>query len=230
MRRELRRLEEGHRDNIAALQRQIETLQRQSEPVEKALAQDRRQIAELRESIAGEQKTAAKSQAWIKLVADAAAPIAHRVAQRVHHSPISDAPKRADEYVAALALLKSSDSLEQARGLQQFAKLVGEEWAPARSIELTNQRVEWNGGRNSQHACVLRLGAVTKMFVTENGQTVGVWTGDSKSGDSKSQWRTELPSAVEAQVKEVMAIAREQRPPAIVPVPLPRPAAPESQK
>jgi hypothetical protein len=225
VRREQRLLEEGHRDKVAALARQIETLERQWEPVQKALADERRQIEQLRESIAGEQKTAAESRAWIKQVVDAATPVVQRIAKRANRSPLADAPKRAEDYAAALARLKASDSSEQARGLEEFAKLIGEEWNPARSIDVTNERVEWNGGKNSQHAWVLRLGAVTKMFVTEDGRTVGVWT-----GDPKLTWRTELPSDIEAQVKQVVAIAREQRPPAVVPVPLARPTGPESQK
>ncbi len=215
VRRERLEADERHRAVLAQLDRQIGTLESQLESSERFVADQRQEIASLDASLAADEKSAADAKAWIDLVADRVAPFADRAKRRIERSATPDASVRVADMADALKLLRADDSQHRAEGASDALRLVGEDWQTARTVSVTNEPIVFDGGDRSQHAWVYRLGLASKAFVSEDGQTVGLW-----SGDPRSPWRLDLPEAERERIRDLFAVVREKQPPAVVAVPV----------
>jgi hypothetical protein len=151
----------------------------------------------------------------INLVADAARPVARRASQTMRTSASDDAPRRQAEFDQAAAWLDDRDPPQRVKGVQAVCRLFGEEWTSARAVELENAPVLLENGSQMHQAWVIRFGNVAKVFVAEDGRAAGVW-----SHDAANPWRLDLPEPTRRQLDDLVAIVREQRPPAVVPVPV----------
>lgn len=232
VRGERRDADERLRDAIARTDRQIETLQAQVAESERAVAEQREQIAALDAAVAADKHTSAAAGAWIAGVADRIAPVADRARRRIERSAAGDAAARASDLSDALTLLgdgddgdgdgdnNGGDPQRRGEGAGDVLRILGEGWLAARTVSVTNEPIVLDAGQRSQHAWVYRLGLVSKAFVSEDGQTVGLW-----SGEPSSPWRVDLTEQQREQVRALFEIVRERQPPAVVPAPIFRAAS-----
>lgn len=230
VRRERRDADEQLREALARTDRQIATLQAQVAESERAVAEQRAEIAALDAAIAADKQTSAAAGAWIAGVADRIAPVADRARRRIERSAAGDAAVRASDLSDALTLLGDGDDGDgdnnrgdpqrRGEGADDVLRILGEGWLAARTVSVTNEPIVLDAGQRSQHAWVYRLGLVSKAFVSEDGQTVGLW-----SGEPSSPWRVDLTEQQREQVRALFEIVRERQPPAVVPAPIFRAAS-----
>jgi hypothetical protein len=215
VRRDAASAEKKHHDDLARVQRQIDTLANQLGPAEEAVKDQRGQIKTLETKIAGDKQSAATNRAWLARLARSAAPIADAAQQRSQSYAAEDPASRSLAFTDTGKLIRDENSGRQASGVKELTRLFSDEWLPARTVGLTNQQVVLDSGARSHHAWVYRLGLVSKVFVAEGGEPIGNWT-----GADKSPWNLDLPAETQAQIRALMEVAREQQAPAIVPVPV----------
>jgi hypothetical protein len=215
VRREASSAEKQHHDALARTQRQIDTLANQLGPAEEAVKDQRGQIETLEKKIAADKQAAATNRAWIARLARSAAPIVDAAQTRSQSYAAEESARRALAFAETAKLIRDEASGRQASGVKELTRLFSDEWLPARTVGLTNQQVILDSGARSHHAWVYRLGLVSKVFVAEGGEPIGVWT-----GETKSPWKLDVPVETQAEISRLMDVAREQQAPAIVPIPI----------
>lgn len=215
IRRERSAVEPRRRDELAKVQRQIEMLRSQLAPAESAAAETRERIEQLEAKLAADRKTAAANCAWINQVSAAAVPVAAAAAGRIRRDSAEAPANVAASFAAIRERLARSDASEQAAAVGELCRSFGDQWLPARTVSLTNERVALDSGRRAHHAWVYRSGLASHVFVSEAGDVVGV-----SSGNSADPWTVEIPEAMQQQVRQLIAVAREQKPPTILPIPV----------
>jgi hypothetical protein len=202
-----------HREAVARVDRQIETLQDQLGPAEESIADQRAQLSDLQTSLARDKETIRASHAWAERIATAAVPIAESAARRsAPHSPDSLAgTSGAFAHVSRRLAEKSHD---RAASVAELCRLFGEQWLPARSVSFSSEQVKLDAGKRAVHAWVYRVGLASAAFASEDGKIVGVSSGDA------AQWSVDLPDSAKDQIRQLIDVAREQKPPAILRVPV----------
>jgi hypothetical protein len=222
--RDRSRLASGRRrESVAALERQIARLQTELNGAERAVAAGRDRIAALEAKVAEQEDAATAARAWIELAAGAAKPLAEGALGRLGRGAGPAQSRRGASFRQAIADLVAGDPARRAAGFQAVCTAIGEEWQPARSIHLTTAPVLLEDGRRLEHARVLDIGIATRLFVSEDEDTVGLW-----AGEPTAPWRLELTPETRAQAREVIDVVRERRPPALATTPVwyaPAPAA-----
>ena len=127
-------------------------------------------------------------------------------------NPDASAERIAAAVPGATALPTGDDPRATVRAIEALMTRAGDLLSTSRAIELTNEPVPLDGGDRRVHAWILRIGAVGTIFVSEDGEDVGVREGEA--------WRTDLTADEREAVREAIAIARGRRRPALTPVPL----------
>lgn len=215
VRHDAQRAEEEHQSQIGRIQRQIELLQQQLNPAETAAEADRQEIVELEKQIRDRERAIANASKWIAHVSDSVKLLAVRAGQRVRNGVNEQQLRRLAEIAGTVELLSSDDPVARVDGIREFFRVLGEEWLPARSVTLANQPVYTAGDQEMVHAWVVGFGLVAKAFVSEDGKLAGI-----SSGEPESDWNLDLPEDAEQQVRELVGVVREQRPPAVTPLPI----------
>jgi len=215
LRQAQRREKESHQAQVEQIRRQIELLQQELNPAEEAAKNQQQEIARLKDEIAKQEDLAAKAHAWINQAADKVKPLAAETSRRVHNGVGEQKLRRLTEFSKAVELLGSQEPLERVEGIRGFFRGLGEEWLPARSVTLSNEPVFTESGQEMAHAWVVGFGLVAKAFASEDGQRTGI-----SSSDPDSDWKLDLPTDVKQQVRELIEVVREQRPPAVTPLPV----------
>lgn len=210
-----RRAEAIHLQRADAIQRQIELLQQSLQPVTDAAKMERQEMATLEATINEQEELAERARAWINHTADAVAQVAERVRQRVRLAAGGEKLRRLTEVNKAIELLGDGGPPRRIEGIHEFLRVLGDEWLPARSVTLGNEAVFTDGDQKMEHAWVVGFGLAAKVFVTEDSQRVGIW-----SGKSDADWNLNLPEDARQQVRELVGVVREQRPPAVAPLPV----------
>lgn len=223
--RETRRSNESqHLDEIAVVDRHIDALRRDLESVERGLNTERQEIAALEGKIAEQKKLAETARAWIEWSAKSSAATVEKAVARVEKSAGPKQGQRTAEFRKSIALLQRTDSKSQVEGIQTYTATLGDEWLPARSTILSNESIMLDGDKQMEFAWMFNIGLATKMFVSEDKKSVGLW-----AGGSEGAWRTDLPAGVRRQTQQVLAVAREELPSAITPIPVWLPPAKASE-
>lgn len=207
---------EAHRGQVAQLEQQIEQLEGQLQPIAADVAAEQKRIAELEKQIEDHQQSGDAAAAWIGDVAAAAQQITDALLQRVAHGTGSRSQVVLRQ---AAESLDSTDPAVQAEGLKMLLTFAGEQWPALRSVSLANQPLLFRKGEQMEHAWVLQIGSAAKVFVSEDEQTVGVW-----SGRPDEPWILDVPGDVRRQIIELVGIVRETRPPGLAPLPILVPA------
>lgn len=215
LRQTQRREEKGHQAQVERIQRQIELLRQELQPIEEAVESEQQEIAHLEGEIAKREKLAANARAWIGAAADKAKPVATAISRRVAQGVGEQKLRRLTEFTKTAELLSSQEPLQRVEGIREFLRVLGDEWLPARSVTLSNETVLTDGGTKLEHAWVVGFGLVAKAFVSEDGQRSGI-----SSTDPESDWKLDLPGDSQQQVRELIEVVREQRPPAVTPLPV----------
>jgi hypothetical protein len=215
VRRERLRADGQHAEELAVLERQIQRLDDELQSLESVTRSQADERAQLEKRILDENRAAASARAWIDVAADVARPIAQRAHQRVDRAAGPQRFRRAGEFGNAARLLGQSDASQRVEGLRELFRAFGEEWLPARSVTLSNEPVSLSGGEQSKHAWVVGLGFVNRLFVSEDGAVSGLW-----SNDPNAPWRLDMPDGTGRQIRDLLDIVRERKPPSISPVPV----------
>lgn len=213
VRRDTSSADKKHRDDLARAQRQIDTLANQLGPAEEAVKDQRGQIETLEKKIAVDKQLAATNRAWIARLARSAAPIVDAAEKRSQSYAAEETAARALAFAETAKLIRDEASGRQASGVKELTRLFSDEWLPARSVGLSNQQVVLDSGARSHHAWVYRLGLVSKVFVAEDGEPIGIWT-----GAETPSWKLDVPAETQAQIRRLMDVAREQQAPAVLPI------------
>lgn len=212
---EQRRAEEIHSQRAEAIRRQIGLLQQSLQPVADAATTQRREIATLEGTINEQDKLAENARAWINHAADAVLSTAVRVRQRVRRDAGDEKLRRLTEIDKTIEFLSDSAPLSRVEGIHEFLRVLGDEWLPARTVTLGNQAVFTDRDQKMEHAWVVGFGRVAKVFVSEDDKRVGIW-----SGKSDADWNLDLPDDAQQQIRDLVGVVREQRPPAVTPLPV----------
>lgn len=215
LRQSHRRADEDHRSQVDRLQRQIELLQQEVDPVEMAASTEQQTIKRLQAEILRQEKLVKNAKAWINQAADKLKPVAVKVSRRVGAGVDEQKLRRLAEFHKAVELLGSKEPLARVDGIAEFLRVLGDEWIPARSITLGNDTVFADGKQTQEHAWVVGFGLVAKVFVSEDGELTGI-----SSGDTETDWNLDLPENVQQQIRDLVGVVREQRPPAVTPLPV----------
>ncbi|MEM1452385.1 MAG: DUF3450 family protein [Planctomycetota bacterium] len=178
---------------IARLDAQVSDLRADLEDLERDGREATDDALELAAEIDAARARSDRARAWIAL----ARASAERIAAAVP---------------GATALPTGDDPRATVRAIEALMTRAGDLLSTSRAIELTNEPVPLDGGDRRVHAWILRIGAVGTIFVSEDGEDVGVREGEA--------WRTDLTADEREAVREAIAIARGRRRPALTPVPL----------
>jgi hypothetical protein len=213
-----------HREQVDRIDRQVQLLTDQFAAAEEAVTDERTQIAALEKSLSADRETIRLSNAWVDKIATAAVPVAESAAQRSSSSS-TDALSSAELAFAGIGKrLSDQTSKERAASVGELCRLFGEQWLPARSVSLASEQVALDGGKRAVHAWVYRVGLASAAFASEDGNTVGATSGNpglNNAGlDNAGYWSVQLPDAAQAQIRQLIDVAREQKPPAILLVPI----------
>ncbi len=202
-----------HRDR----QQQRESLKEQIARLERDLAGVQGDIDDVQDDIAEiqqEHQTLNEQSGQIHLALDtlreSATPIAERTHRRIASGIAFDREERIVRIEAVQALLEGAYP-EQIDALIHLTDVALAEVQYAGQRELGNRPI-WIDQRK-HHGFVYRLGLLTEGFVSEDGRQVGVF--DQKQVD----WRSGI-AGLERDVPAIIATMRQQRPPALLAVPI----------
>jgi len=157
----------------------------------------------------------AKELAAVRAWAQAARPVALRLAESIRAGIPHRRDARAEAFEQAAALLgtESEDGAAEAEGLQRFLAAAGQEMQLAATREVKSETVALSEDV-SKHAYVARFGLVNEIFVTEDGTHAGI-----ASRDAATPWRVLAdPADVEA-ITAILDCVRKRRAPELLAVP-----------
>lgn len=215
LRQEHRRSDDEHRSQIGRVQRQIELLQQELDPVETAAKTEQQTIIRLESQIQNQEKLAANAKAWINQAADNLKPLAVNVTRRVGAGVSEQKLRRLAEFSKAVELLGSEEPLARVDGIAEFLRVLGDEWLPSRSVTLSSDTVLVYSEQRQEHAWVVGVGLVAKVFVSEDGKLTGI-----SLGGTGTDWELDLSEDVQQQVRDLIGVVREQRPPTVTSLPV----------
>jgi hypothetical protein len=207
--------EKQHQEDLARIRRQTETLDGQLGPAEEAVKDQREQIARLEQEVAANEAATNANRAWIARLAKPAVEVAARAEQRSLTSAADEPSSRSAAFAATAKMLADESPSRRADGLKDLLRFYSDDWQPARTVGLSNQQVILDGGQRSYHAWVYRLGLVSKSFVAEGGNPMGLWT-----GQADTPWTLDLSAEAKERIVLLIDVAREQKAPMILSVPV----------
>ena len=208
-----RREADDHQRKSSQIKARIDQLKGEAERPQVTVKNEREVIGQLKQKIAADQTQLKAAKNWIQQAVTLAKPIAEKVLLRARRSP--GERKRLSRFEEVVKQLGEKRTEVQLAGLRGFLQAVGEEWAPARAISVSNGRVRLEGGRRSEHAWIVGLGLLTRAFVSEDGKTVGI-----TSNNPKRPWRLFLPEEATNQIRYLVDVVRDREPPSLTPFPV----------
>ncbi|MFW6032926.1 MAG: DUF3450 family protein [Phycisphaeraceae bacterium] len=210
----------SHRSAVDALERQIDRLETDLSRIGKDAAAQEQAVADLRTRRQELEQSADAASELVTHAAEAAAPVAAAIEQRVSEGiPFEKAPRRSRAEAIA-AGLDEPGLMEQSAALTDLWSMLDAEFRLAGGRDLWNEPVRLQQGRRV-HAYQVRLGLIGQWFVSEDRQTLGL------AAPGRDQpWLLKLPGAWQTPLREAVGILREQRPPGLTPVPFAHPQTP----
>ena len=154
-------------------------------------------------------------------MAKSARPIARRMALRISSGIPHRRDKRAAEFIEVDRILSLGDDKGNARALLRFWGAVAEELRLLKTRQLTNVEVPLGDGR-TKHAYVARLGLVNELFVSEDGETVGI-----AARRAAEPWRLVTDPVDRKRIVNALQMLQQRRPPRVELLPFLLPADPE---
>jgi hypothetical protein len=203
---------QSHRDDLARVDRQIERLGEDKESVREVVAAHQKSVLSLQQSAKNRDRERMAAEQLIADMADKALPIVQQTLKRVD---VGIPFQRGDRLIRIKDIikgLKESSGISKGEALVDFFKLAGEELRHARAIEFWNAPLQI--GQQKLHAYVVRLGLVNQIFVSEDGQQVGIF-----GAEERGSWRRDLTEGERAQLLSALKILQGRRPPELLALP-----------
>lgn len=209
-----RRLRESHADAADEATRQIERLRAQLSEANRDGAERQRELSSLEKRLADADEIVTSIRTGVAMLRDPARSTVASVEQRINGGIPRSPNRRLEALRSARTPLDGEAAEDVIHGIRAFAGWLGEEWKDAKTISLSNEPIELEGGERQRHVWMLRLGLASAAWISEDGSSGGIW-----SGDATNPWRVDLSSEELEDLCELFGIVRGHRPPAVVPVP-----------
>jgi len=206
---------EGHQDRVSQVTQRVEALRKDVELLDQVVTAERQELTKLEGELAVAARDAEHARAWIDLAAQPVLGLAEHTLARIKAGPALARSRREAAMQEARLALEAPDAFRKMEGLQLVLRFLSEEWSLAQSVSLSNQIVSSEEGKRQDHAWLLSLGLVTGVFVSEDGQTLGVW-----SGDSRQPWKVDLPADAREHVRAMLRMIRSETPPGLTNAPI----------
>ena len=198
-----------HASALARLEAQIETLEENRDHLQVEASGERKRAADLESKLVLERDALARARADLTAMAASVRPIAQRMASRISSGIPHRRDERAAEFVEVDRILSLGDDKENARALLRFWGAVAEELRLLKTRQLTNVEVRLGGGR-TKHAYVARLGLVNELFVSEDGETVGI-----AARRAAELWRLVTDPVDRQRIVHALQMLQQRRPPGV---------------
>lgn len=213
VRADRRRAQQLHDQQVAELDRQIARLDADQQQVDEALQRQRAELDRLTSEFDAVQGRVDRARLWLRQFHAAVLPLAHDVAGRIERGITFDREARLAPVQRAASV--SSEDMDHAAStpiITAALQRIAEDLAAAQRIELANHAILLQNPARRVDVWRLRLGLAGELFVSEDGQMRGVWSGRA--------WHVNPPQAVADQIDEVFSIVRQKQPPRLIGLPL----------
>jgi len=215
VRREKHEAEQSHNEKTQRLTQQIDRLTEDRSRVESRAAKLKKRVEQRRAELERVKQARERARQLLQTAAEAATPIARATADRVRQGIPFSREARTKRIDAALGALKTDSPKAAGKGMIELLGFFRQELERAGQIKLTNRPVLLDGGKRRVHADVLRIGLAEMMFVSEDGQRVGLAA--EKPGPA---WRFDLSEQQRQRIRSAAGILRQQRPAELIGVPV----------
>ncbi len=212
---------QDHAAAMARIDAQIGTLEENGERLHVEVTGERKRAADLKSELASQRDALAGARVDLTAMAKSARPIARRMALRISSGIPHRRDKRAAEFIEVDRILSLGDDKGNARALLRFWGAVAEELRLLKTRQLTNVEVPLGDGR-TKHAYVARLGLVNELFVSEDGETVGI-----AARRAAEPWRLVTDPVDRKRIVNALQMLQQRRPPRVELLPFLLPADPE---
>ncbi len=208
------RLREQHQAEIAEVERHIERLKDDIEKTNTTLQEERKLVGDLEATIEKDTKIKQVTELVIARAAKIFLPAAERVKKRVDTGITYRRKERQEQIARIIEGIGNPDPQVQADSLNDYLSFLAEELRLANSVNLWNEPVLLDDGKRQKHAYQIRLGLVNHFFISEDGKTIGL-----AAKEADREWNLNLDDARQQQLRAVLDILQERRPPRVISVP-----------
>jgi Skp family chaperone for outer membrane proteins len=202
----------GHQKEIERLDDQIARLNRQLQEVRSRVEAAEQQKNQLSATIDRLKRTHQRYRQAIQRTAGAIQNVVQSIASRLKTAIPHQRSAHQEELTGLATQVDSNDPGQQAAAVGDFFRWIGQRLPKARDRQTFHAPVRLENGRRRVHARQLRIGLVTQMFISEDGQRVGL-----ASRQSDRAWLTDLDRDSDRWVREALAISAQQQPPRLTP-------------
>ncbi len=208
------RLQEQHESNVGEIERQIERLRDDLEKTDAAVREEAEKLHAVKAQVEQDKRAKRAAELLVSQVAASVLDAAGRMAKRVSAGIPYRKPQRQEQIGRVVEELGDSDLLVQADALTDYFSFCAEELRLAGSVHLWNEPVLLDGGKRQTHTYQVRLGLVNQFFVSEDGETVGL-----AARRTDREWDLQVDRSRRRQLRVILDVLQQRRPPEIVPVP-----------
>jgi len=162
------------RAQLSRLDERLAELEARRDDADSRLTALREEVARLE----GRRSREGRKERALEQAIEAPIPLARVLARRLKDRFIAREPEQPAESLAEIsrieAGLEDPDAIGRVEALKGLLEMVSEDLRRARETELSNRAIELDDGRVRLHVYELRLGLVSKLAVSEDGDRVAV--------------------------------------------------------
>jgi len=219
------RLQEQHKSDVGEIDRQIERLRNDLEQTDAAVREEAAKLRAVEAHVEEDKRAKQRAELVVSQAAASALDAAGGMAARVRGGIPYHKPQREERIGRVVEGLEDRDLLVQADALSNYFSFCAGELRLAGSVQLWNEPVLLDGGERQTHAYQVRLGLVSQFFVSEDGGTVGL-----AARQTGREWDLEVNRSRQRQLRAILDVLQQRRPPEVVAVPCPASAVCGSTK
>jgi chaperonin cofactor prefoldin len=213
VREERYRLEKRHASDTRSLKHRVAELEARKQSLKAKTEALKKKAEDVKGQIASLNRETETIRSRLKKAGDALRDAAGRLRDAIRDS----IPFRREERIASIdAVLGRLDSEPLPDRVRSVNAVLDYEIALGSTAEAYRARVDLGENRIPRARCV-RLGMVSLAFITEDGETIGVLTGQA---DGKLAWKTDLGFWDRWAIKRALEILEKRRPPVFTPFPM----------
>lgn len=215
VRMESLRLHENHKQETGGVEQQIARLEEQLEKGNAAAEQERQSVERLRINIEKLKQDVQLIREMFVEISEKALTVAGSVRKYIEKGIPFHKQQRLSRVKQMLGDLRNSEIVTKGKALIALYKFIAEELRFGRSVDIWNEPVIIENGAVEKHSFQIRIGLVTQVFISEDGQSTGI---AAKKKDT--DWNVDIKNIYLPYLQKILSILRNRRPPEIIPVPI----------
>jgi len=218
----IRRERTDHQQAMRQLDQQIDRLEGDVERLRGEVAALQRDAEQQRATLAEHEQAASEADRRRAAAVERTTTLIQTLAQRARIGvpSIRDLADRMMQHASDLR--RAESPADQAGAVESAHDFLGDYLQSHRKRSITNRRLNLPQPGVARHAYVARLGSIAEVYLTEDGRVAG-----AAARSPERRWRAPLDQPRHGQVRGVIGVLREKRPPRLlnVPLALPNPEA-----